>query len=321
MSTPASLRVPANGLTHHVLEWPRDQPRGTVLLLHGYMDAAGTWDLVAPALASAGYRVIAPDFRGFGDAPRAPGGSYYYFLDYIHDVADLVEALVPGGAPLSVVGHSMGGTVATIYSGTFPERVTLLAVLEGAGPPDHTHEHAPEQMRRWIESVRAVKSRGERTLSSRDGALARLVANHPRIAGGRAPDPPRLPRARLARRPDDLEGRPLALDAIAGSFLLGDVEGLREACDVPRPFRVGRATRMASAGRGRPRGELPDAGASRDRRCGAHDALDPARGALRALGQVPRDVYARRTAASRSRLNASMFAGAARSHGWKSRRK
>lgn len=181
MSTPVSLRVPANGLTHHVLEWSSSQPRGAVLLLHGYMDAAATWDLVAPALASAGYRVVAPDFRGFGDAPRAPEGSYYYFLDYIHDVADLVEALVPEGAPLSVVGHSMGGTVATIYSGTFPGRVTRLAVLEGAGPPDHTHEHAPEQMLRWIESVRAVKSRGERTLSSRDGALARLVANHPRV--------------------------------------------------------------------------------------------------------------------------------------------
>jgi pimeloyl-ACP methyl ester carboxylesterase len=181
MPNPASLRVAANGLTHHVLEWPRDDARGTVLLLHGYMDAAGSWDLVAPSLAAAGHRVLAPDFRGFGDAPHLPAGSYYYFPDYIHDVADLVDALVPEGAPLCVVGHSMGGTVATMFAGAFPARVARLAVLEGAGPPDHTHEHAPEQMHRWIESVRSVRGRGERTLASRDEALARLVANHPRV--------------------------------------------------------------------------------------------------------------------------------------------
>jgi pimeloyl-ACP methyl ester carboxylesterase len=182
MPSPVSHHVVANGLTHHVLEWSPDAAWATVLLLHGYMDAARTWDLVAPALVGAGYRVLAPDFRGFGDGPRAPAGGYYYFPDYMHDVADLVETLVPGGAELSVVGHSMGGTVATMFSGTFPERVARLAVLEGSGPPDHEHDHAPEQMHRWIESVRSVRVRGERTLPSRDVALDRLVANHPRVA-------------------------------------------------------------------------------------------------------------------------------------------
>lgn len=182
MPSPVSHHVVANGLTHHVLEWSPDAAWATVLLLHGYMDAARSWDLVAPALVGAGYRVLAPDFRGFGDGPRAPAGGYYYFPDYIHDVADLVETLVPGGAELSVVGHSMGGTVATMFSGTFPERVARLAVLEGSGPPDHEHDHAPEQMHRWIESVRSVRVRGERTLPSRDVALDRLVANHPQVA-------------------------------------------------------------------------------------------------------------------------------------------
>ncbi len=153
-----------------------------MLLLHGYMDAARTWDMVAPSLMAAGYRVLAPDFRGFGDSPRAPAGGYYYFPDYIYDVSDLVETLVPGGADLSVVGHSMGGTVAAMYTGTFPERVARLALLEGSGPPDHKHDHAPDQMHRWIESVRSIRVRGDRTLPSREVALDRLVANHPRVA-------------------------------------------------------------------------------------------------------------------------------------------
>ncbi len=154
---------------------------GTALLLHGFMDAAGTWDLVAPALAVAGLRVLAPDMRGFGEGPRVPAGAYYHFADYVADVADLVDALVPAGSPLTLVGHSMGGTVATLYTGAFPARVTRLVVAEGAGPPDGQHAHAPERVTRWIEEVRAVKARGERTMASREEALRRLVVNHPRV--------------------------------------------------------------------------------------------------------------------------------------------
>ena len=178
---PLSHRVPANGLTHHVLEWPSDAPVATVLLLHGFMDAAATWDLVAPALATAGLRVLAPDLRGFGDGARRPPGSYYHFADYVFDVADLVDALVPPGSPLVVVGHSMGGTVATLYAGSFPQRVTRLVVAEGAGPPDGEHAHAPERMRRWIDEVRSVGSRGERVMASREEALRRLVVNHSNV--------------------------------------------------------------------------------------------------------------------------------------------
>jgi pimeloyl-ACP methyl ester carboxylesterase len=145
------------------------------------MDAAGTWDLVAPALAAAGLRVVAPDLRGFGEGARVPPGGYYHFPDYVFDVADLVDALVPAGTPLLVAGHSMGGTVATLFAGSFPSRVARLVVAEGAGPPDGEHAHAPERMTRWIEETRAVRARGERTMASRDEALRRLVVNHPRV--------------------------------------------------------------------------------------------------------------------------------------------
>jgi pimeloyl-ACP methyl ester carboxylesterase len=146
------------------------------------MDAAATWDMVAPNLAESGFRVLAPDMRGFGQGPRVPSGAYYHFPDYAFDVADIVEAMVPPGSPLLLVGHSMGGTVATLVAGTFPERVTGVALLEGVGPPDQSPDDAPARMRAWIEGVRSVRARGERAQPSREDALRHLAGNHPRVS-------------------------------------------------------------------------------------------------------------------------------------------
>jgi pimeloyl-ACP methyl ester carboxylesterase len=178
---PTERSVAANGLVHAVTEWAAPDPRATALLVHGNMDAAATWDQVAPALAASGLRVLAPDLRGFGDGPRVPPGGYYHFPDYVLDLAEIVDALVRPDAPLFVVGHSMGGTIATLYSGAFPERIERLALIEGAGPPDNDHDHAPDRMRRWVDDVRAVRARPERVMASREDAFRRLAINHPRV--------------------------------------------------------------------------------------------------------------------------------------------
>ena len=78
--------IHANGLEHRALVWSppssaASAPRATVVFVHCFMDAAGTWDRVAPALAASGLHLVSPDMRGFGGGPRDPRGSYYHFAD------------------------------------------------------------------------------------------------------------------------------------------------------------------------------------------------------------------------------------------------
>lgn len=167
------MKVVANGLEHHVVTWG-DETADPVLLLHGFMDAGATWDLVGPAIASAGFRVLAPDLRGFGESGTAPRGAYYHFPDYVADLA----ALAPK-RPLRIVGHSMGGTVATLFSGSQPERVKALVLIEGVGPPDNVPEIAPDRMRRWLEQL--ASERTEKPIASMDEAVKRLRGNHPHV--------------------------------------------------------------------------------------------------------------------------------------------
>lgn len=183
-SSPRGLRAYANGLEHSVLEWLPSTvaPARTLMLVHGYMDAAGTWDLVAPALADAGFRVLAPDMRGFGEGARAVTGGYYHFVDYVFDLADLIETFSPS-EPIGLVGHSMGGAIATLFSGAFPERIWRFANIEGVGPSNAPWEMGPVRMRSWIEEVRASRARDDaRSTFTPEEALRRLSLTHPSVS-------------------------------------------------------------------------------------------------------------------------------------------
>lgn len=174
---------------------PQDEAR-TILLLHGFLDAAATWDLVAAPLVKAGFEVLALDFRGFGHSERVPEGGYYYFPDYVADLDAVVETL---DRPfLSLVSHSMGGGVAALYAACRPERVKRLVIMEGLGPVHDPPELSVNRMRKWLGDLGRIDRRGRR-LASIDEAVERLAASHPRIdretLASRA--------ERLVRRDDD----------------------------------------------------------------------------------------------------------------------
>ena len=170
--------IDCRGLEVHAVEWtgPTDQ---TILLHHGFLDQARSWDPVAEVLAER-YRVLAVDARGHGDSGWIGKGGYYYFQDYVFDLTDVLDALVKG--PVILVGHSMGGMVCFLFAGTYPERVRALLSIEGAGPPGLQPSDAPALMAGWISAVRDARTKRARPLSGVEEAAQRLQLYNPRIS-------------------------------------------------------------------------------------------------------------------------------------------
>jgi pimeloyl-ACP methyl ester carboxylesterase len=169
---PCIRHVVAGGLDHRVLEWDGGGST-TVLLVHGFADAGGTWARLVRHLPDH-LHCVAPDLRGHGGTERVGRGGYYFFPDYVRDLRDLVDALKR--ERLVLVGHSLGGGIAALFTGTWPEEVEQLVLVEGLGPPEEAQDEGPRRLRRWIREVQQVH-RGERTtgpLKDLDAAAAKL---------------------------------------------------------------------------------------------------------------------------------------------------
>ncbi len=131
MNTVRSQTVSANGIRQHVhLGGPEDgQP---VLFIHGNCSSAEFWQPLWRHLP-AGFRIIAPDLRGYGGTETAPVDATRGLRDFAADVIAAVDAVAPGVRPI-VVGHSMGGGIATQLTIDRPEQVAAL-VLESPLSP------------------------------------------------------------------------------------------------------------------------------------------------------------------------------------------
>jgi pimeloyl-ACP methyl ester carboxylesterase len=183
--SPSSRRIALRGLNLRLLTWhpPPDGPPPEallVLLVHGFADCAGSWSLVAPHLARAGFVVAAPDLRGYGQSDWVGAGGYYHFPDYAGDLDALIDQLAP--ARLALVGHSMGGVVSTLYTGARPERVEKLALIEGVGGPLSPLSMAPERFGRWLDDLRHEGGRrASKPMQGRAAVLERLTRQHPAV--------------------------------------------------------------------------------------------------------------------------------------------
>lgn len=145
-----------------------------LLCLHGWLDNAASFLPLAPHLA--GFDWVALDLPGHGASSHRPPGFDYAFADWIHDVLDALDAL--GWARASLLGHSMGGAIASAVAASAPGRVHRLALVEALGPLAGDPATAGSRLREAVAARRGRGPREARVIPDLDTAVAmRLQAS------------------------------------------------------------------------------------------------------------------------------------------------
>ena len=136
------------------LSWPAatDAHDNTpIIMLHGWLDNSLTFVKLAPELARLG-PVYALDFAGHGHSGHRPEGQSYLLMDYVADLAELVERYfqeTPDGR-INLVGHSLGGIVGALYAAAFPERIRNLVMIDSLGALSRPVKETIPQLRKAV---------------------------------------------------------------------------------------------------------------------------------------------------------------------------
>jgi pimeloyl-ACP methyl ester carboxylesterase len=169
-------RISGDGVELSVL----DEGEGpAVLLLHGFPDSARLWHHQIPTLTDAGFRVVAPDQRGFGESDKPQAIEAYGFG---HLVSDVLAVLDDAGVERAhVVGHDWGAAVAWAVALLAPERVDRLVALS-VGHPSAFASRGIEQRRLSWYMLLFQFEEAEALLRNDDWALMReWAASHPEL--------------------------------------------------------------------------------------------------------------------------------------------
>ena len=140
-----------------------------LLALHGWLDNAASFIPLQPQLSR--FDLVALDLPGHGASDHRARGYDYVFVDWIHDVLDALDAL--GWPRARLLGHSMGGAIATMVAAGAPERVERLALVEALGPIAGDPAEAGARLRQAVAAHRALDAdKPPRLIASIEAAVA-----------------------------------------------------------------------------------------------------------------------------------------------------
>lgn len=180
MKPDTSVFLDIRGLRYHCRIWGEaSQPK--LFMLHGWMDVSASFQFLVDALR-ADWQVIAPDWRGYGLSAWGPADSYW-FPDYMGDLDRLLAHFEPV-RPATLIGHSMGGNIASMYAGVRPERVAHLVNLEGFGMSRSEPAKAPARYAKWLAQL--ADKPGFRDYADFAELAGRMRTGNPRLSEARA---------------------------------------------------------------------------------------------------------------------------------------
>jgi pimeloyl-ACP methyl ester carboxylesterase len=145
-----------------------------LLTLHGWLDNAGSFDMLAPLLSDRWY-VVALDLRGHGRSSHLPDGEWYHYVDRFDELREVLDHF--GWMRADLLGHSLGGTLASLFAALYPERVGELLLIEALGPLTNAANATLAQLRRSLDQRAAYAARRPlRVYPHLDAAIAARVA-------------------------------------------------------------------------------------------------------------------------------------------------
>ena len=148
----------APGLRLHYIEAGAG-PR-VVVLLHGYPQTSHAWRHVIPPLVDAGFRVVAPDYRGAGHSSRPEGG--YDKRTMAEDIHRLVREHLQIEGPIALVGHDIGLMVAYAYAQAYRDELSHLVLMEASIPGTSVFDAFLSNPSVWHFSFHNVRDWGNR---------------------------------------------------------------------------------------------------------------------------------------------------------------
>jgi pimeloyl-ACP methyl ester carboxylesterase len=147
----------------------------TIVLLHGFPQTWWEWRLIIPLLARAGYRVVAPDYRGAGNSLRTQGG--YDKRSMAKDIFLLLKEHLGVERPTIMVGHDIGLMVAYAYAQAYRIKVSHLVVMDAPLPGTTVFDRLRSDPRVWHFAFHGVRDIPEMLVEGRERQCIRAFVD------------------------------------------------------------------------------------------------------------------------------------------------
>lgn len=158
---------PVSGL--HGLDWHSQQARVPVIALHGWLDNAASFSVIAPMLSH--HRIIAVDLPGHGKSPWKSIDADYAIWGYTDVLWQVCQQF---GQPIHLLSHSMGSAVAMFLGAAFPELLASVVMLDAAGPLTTPEDRLAHQLREGVLAQQQALRPSRRFIDFNQALSARL---------------------------------------------------------------------------------------------------------------------------------------------------
>lgn len=148
-----------------------------VLLVHGFPDSNAVWRNQIPALVEAGYRVIAPDLRGFGESNMPPERRNYKIDEFVADLIGILDA-VGVSEKVRLIGHDWGAAVGWQTCIQHPERIDRYAALAVGHPTAYEHGGIIQKLKAYYVLFFQIPWVSEKAVSAADWWLWRRMLRY-----------------------------------------------------------------------------------------------------------------------------------------------